>query len=318
MAERDLIEQLHTALESTARPSDLQIRELRSLALRLGDMPREDFRQRLRNRLKEQAMAMATATVNPIREGFPTLTPYFVVTDALGFIDFLKAAFGAEEKMRAPGPDGRIMHAEMKIGDSPVELGQGNEQFPSRPAAIHLYVPDTDAAYARAIAAGATSIHGVQEMPYGERSGSVTDAFGNNWYIATQHGPKHIPAGLRTVNAYLHPVGTGDLIAFLKEAFGGEEVEVYREQADGPIVHAKIRIGDSILEMGEAHGQIQPMPMGLHMYVPNVDEVYQRALEAGATSIFPVTDQPYGERSGGVKDPAGNQWFIATMLPVRK
>jgi PhnB protein len=316
MAERDLIEQLQNALESSARPPDLQIRELRSVALRLGGMPREDFRQRLRNQLKEQAMA--TATVNPIREGFPTLTPYFVVTDAVRFIDFLKAAFGAEEKMRAAGPDGRIMHAEMKIGDSPVELGQGNEQFPSRPASIHLYVPDTDAAYQQALAAGATSIHGVQEMPYGERSGGVTDPFGNNWYIATQHGPSHIPAGLRTVNAYLHPIGTAELIEFLKRAFGAEEVEVHREPADGPIVHAKIRIGDSILEMGEAHGQFQPMPIGLHMYVPNVDELYRRALEAGATSIFPVTDQPYGERSGGVKDPAGNQWFIATMLPVRK
>ncbi len=315
MAERDLIEQLQNALESTARPSDLQIRELRSLALRLGDMPREDFRQQLRNRLKEQAMA--TATVNPIREGFPTLTPYFVVTDAVRFIDFLKAAFGAEEKFRAPGPDGRIMHAEMKIGDSPVELGQGNEQFPSRPASIHLYVPDADAVYRQALAAGATSIHDVQKMPYGERSGSVKDPFGNNWYIATQDGPNHIPAGLRTVNSYLHPIGTDKLIEFLKQAFAAEEVEVYHEP-DGPIAHAKILIGNSILEMGEAHGQFQSMPMGIHMYVPNVDEVYRRALQAGATSIFPVTDQPYGERSGGVKDPAGNQWFIATMLPVRK
>ena len=260
---------------------------------------------------------MATATVNPIREGFPTLTPYFVVTDAVRFIDFLKAAFGAEEKFRAPGPDGRIMHAEMKIGDSPVELGQGNEQFPSRPASIHLYVPDADAVYRQALAAGATSIHDVQKMPYGERSGSVKDPFGNNWYIATQDGPNHIPAGLRTVNSYLHPIGTDKLIEFLKQAFAAEEVEVYHEP-DGPIAHAKILIGNSILEMGEAHGQFQSMPMGIHMYVPNVDEVYRRALQAGATSIFPVTDQPYGERSGGVKDPAGNQWFIATMLPVRK
>jgi uncharacterized glyoxalase superfamily protein PhnB len=279
-------------------------------------MPREDFRQRLRNQLKEQAMA--TVTVNPIREGFHTITPYLIVNDAVRFIDFLKASFGAEEKLRVPRPDGTIMHAEMRIGDSPLELSDGSEQYRPRPASIHLYLPDTDAAYQKALAAGATSIHEVREMPYGERSGAVTDPFGNNWYIATYHGASHIPAGLRTVNPYLHPIGTGRLIEFYKQAFGAEEVEVYREPADGPIVHAKIRIGDSVLEMGEAHGQYQPVPMGLHMYVENVDAVYDRALKAGATSLSAPADQPYGERNGGVVDPGGNQWFIASMLPVRK
>jgi uncharacterized glyoxalase superfamily protein PhnB len=83
------------------------------------------------------------------------------------------------------------------------------------------------------------------------------------------------------------------------------------------VTHAKIRLGDTILEMGEAHGEYEPMPTGLHFYVPDVDAVYARALEAGAASICHPTDQPYGERLGGVRDPAGNSWFLATPLGVR-
>jgi uncharacterized glyoxalase superfamily protein PhnB len=207
------------------------------------------------------------------------------------------------------------MHAEIKIGDSMIELSDGNEQFPPRPAAIHIYLPETDSVYRRALDAGATSLHPVEEMPYGERSGSVKDPFGNNWYIATHHGPSHIPEGLFTVNPYLHPVGADKLIDFLKQAFGAEEVDVYRAEAGGPVAHAKIRLGDTILEMGEARGQYEPMPAGLHFYVPDVDAVYHRALIAGATSISAPADQPYGERGAGVRDPAGNSWFLATPLP---
>jgi PhnB protein len=81
-----------------------------------------------------------------------------------------------------------------------------------------------------------------------------------------------------------------------------------------PQHHAKIRIGDSIIEMGEAHGQWQPMPTALYMYVPDVDAVYNRALEAGATSLSVPVDQPYGYRNAGVEDPFGNRWFIATPV----
>jgi PhnB protein len=73
-----------------------------------------------------------------------------------------------------------------------------------------------------------------------------------------------------------------------------------------------VKIGDAMIEMSEAHGRWQPMPASIHLYVPDADALYARALEAGATSILPVTDQPYGERSGGVKDPWGNRWWIAT------
>ena len=71
-------------------------------------------------------------------------------------------------------------------------------------------------------------------------------------------------------------------------------------------------MGDSVVEMGEAHGPYQPMPSMFYLYVPNVDELYSRALSAGATSIGPPVDQPYGDRSAAIKDAFGNTWYIAT------
>lgn len=251
----------------------------------------------------------------PVREGFHSLTPYIIVPGAAQFIEFVKEVFGAEEKLRVPTQDeNRILHAELKIGDSMIELSDGNEQYPPCPAGLHIYVPETDGAYRRALAAGATPLHPVEEMPYGERSGAVKDPFGNHWYIATHHGASHIPEGLRTVNSYLHPAGADRLIEFLKQAFDAEEVDVYREEANGPVTHGKIRLGDTILEMSEAHGQYRPMPTGLHFYVPDVDAVYEQALKAGARSVRAPADQPYGERGAEVKDPADNSWFLATPL----
>ena len=321
MPERDPIERLNEALEglSIQGVPDLEIRELVGIARRLAAMPRETFRRKLRAQLEEKAMTASTGTTTmAVREGFHSLTPYIIVRSASQFIEFAKDVFGAEEKLRVPTREGgRIMHAELKIGDSMIELSDGNEQYPPRPAAIHLYLPETDSVYRRALEAGATSLHPVEEMPYGERSGSVRDPFGNHWYIATYHGAGHIPEGLRTVNSYLHAAGADKLIGFLKQAFGGEEIEVYRPDAGGPVVHAKVRLGDTILEMGEARGQYGPMPMGLHFYVPDVDAAYRGALEAGATSISAPADQPYGERGAGVQDPAGNSWFLATPLGRR-
>lgn len=324
MAERDLIERLNDALELRTpddhEAPDREVRELVALALRLRDMPHEAFRAQLRSQMKEKAMASKAAIpAIQLREGFHSVTPYMIVAGAAQFIEFVKHVFGAEEKLRVPTQDGsRIMHAEVKVGDSMIELSDGNEQHPPRPASIHLYLPDTDGAYQRALAAGATSLHPVEEMAYGERSGSVKDPFGNHWYIATHHGASYIPEGLRTVNSYLHPLGAARLVEFLKQAFAAEEVEVYREEAGGPIKHATVRLGDTILEMSEAHGPYGPMPTGLHFYVPDVDAVYERALQAGAKSISTPADQPYGERGAGVMDPAGNSWFLATPLPAPK
>jgi uncharacterized glyoxalase superfamily protein PhnB len=125
------------------------------------------------------------STVKPIPDGYNTVTPYLVVPDGAAMIDFMKNAFGAEEIFRMPGPDGSVMHAEMKIGDSMVMLGQSSAQHKPMPCMLHLYVPDVDAVYDRAVKAGATPVRPVANQFYGDRSGGVQDSAGNHWYIAT-------------------------------------------------------------------------------------------------------------------------------------
>jgi uncharacterized glyoxalase superfamily protein PhnB len=114
-----------------------------------------------------------------------TITPYFHVDGAAGFIDFVREAFGGEETYRAPDEKGAILHASVRVGDSIIELSDSTGEFPATRQAVHIYLPDIDAAYARAIAAGASSIREPANQFYGDREGSVRDPFGNSWYIAT-------------------------------------------------------------------------------------------------------------------------------------
>jgi PhnB protein len=123
--------------------------------------------------------------VKPVPDGFHTVTPYLVVSNVAKLIDFLKAAFGAVELYRMDMPDGSIGHAEVRIGDSPVMMGQAGGPFEPLMASLYLYVPDVDAVYKRAVQAGGTSIREPVDQFYGDRQGGVKDAFGNQWWIAT-------------------------------------------------------------------------------------------------------------------------------------
>ena len=256
---------------------------------------------------------MATPGVKPIPEGYHTITLYLTVQEAPQLLEFLQQAFGAELVFKGTGSAGG-MHAEVKIGDSKLMLGGGGTyKGPWFPTSIHLKVDDVDEVYARALRAGGISTQEPRDFEYGERGAGIKDAGGNHWYIATPKGETHFLPEMGSVTPYLHPRGTAKMIAFLKEAFGAEEV-MRAQSPGGTVEHAKIRIGDSILEMGEAHGEYQPMPTMFYMYVNNVDAAYDRALKAGATSISAPADLPYGDRSAGVQDPAGNQWYIATHI----
>ena len=124
--------------------------------------------------------------VKPIPEGYHTVTPYIVVDDVDPLIDFLVAAFGATEKERVPSQDGPTGHAEVIIGDSYVMMGRAQAEFPALPCMLYVYVPDTDATYARALAAGATSLQEPADMFYGDRNATVKDPTGNAWGIATR------------------------------------------------------------------------------------------------------------------------------------
>lgn len=124
---------------------------------------------------------------------------------------------------------------------------------------------------------------------------------------------KPIPEGFHTITPYLVVPGVARLIEFLKQAFDAKE-RFRSDMPDGTVMHAEVMIGDSIIMMGEASGQFPAMPAAIYMYVKDADAVCQRAIEAGATSVREPADQFYGDRHGGIKDPSGNQWWIATHI----
>lgn len=126
-----------------------------------------------------------TRTVKSIPDGFHTTNVYLIVNDVDKQITFLQQAFGAQETHRSVLPDGSIIHAEVKIGDSVVMMGQANETWGARPSTVYLYVDDVDAAFRKAVEAGAKSLGEPKDQFYGDRSGGVEDPCGNFWWVAT-------------------------------------------------------------------------------------------------------------------------------------
>ena len=131
--------------------------------------------------------------VNPIPDGYHSVTPYLIVNDGARAIEFYKQAFGATELFRMEGPDGRIGHAEIRIGDSHVMLADEHPQMNARspqsfggsPVSLMLYVDDVDSTVGRAVEAGAKLTRPVADQFYGDRTGGVEDPFGHAWYVAT-------------------------------------------------------------------------------------------------------------------------------------
>ena len=123
--------------------------------------------------------------VNPKPEGYHTVTPYLIVPGAAEFIEFTKQAFAAQERERFPTPDGKIMHAEVKIGDSIIMLSDSSAEFEPTRSSIHLYVDDVDATYKRAMQQGGESLREPQDQFYGDRSAGIKDRFANQWWLAT-------------------------------------------------------------------------------------------------------------------------------------
>ena len=203
------------------------------------------------------------------------------------------------------------VHRELRVGDSMLMIGESAQEnvVPVRPSAYHVYVDDVDATFARALAAGGTSMGEPADRPYGERSGYIRDAAGNYWYIARSLGTSAVPEGLRTVTPYLHPQGAPAYIEFLKQAFGAVE-EGRHLDPGGRVMHARVRIGNAALELGEPD-PAAPMPTTFYLYVDDADALYHRAVAAGATALTPPTDQWYGDRVASVQDSTGTLWYIA-------
>jgi len=151
---------------------------------------------------------MPAQSANPIPQGMHSLTPHLVCAGAASAIDFYKAAFGAEESARLPGPNGKLMHAAVRIGDSTLMLvdempeygALGPKALKGSPVTIHLYVEDADATFARAVAAGAKVTMPLSDMFWGDRYGQLEDPFGHRWSIATHQRdltPQEIQQAMR-------------------------------------------------------------------------------------------------------------------------
>jgi uncharacterized glyoxalase superfamily protein PhnB len=240
------------------------------------------------------------------------------VPDVHAEAEFLKQTFGVTGPIFGLGTQGGF-HSEYNIGGSMIMVGGGGAgsqwKGPPLPGAIHLYVEDVDAIYERAVQAGATNVYPPDEKFYGDRECGFRDPGGNQWFVATHLGESFVPSGVPNLMPSLLPIGAPRMIDFLKQAFGAEELSVHRSP-EGVVRHASIRVGTSVIELGEAHGQWQPMPSVFMMYVDDVDAWYERATKAeGAIAKdAPTVIQPHGARMGTIQDPFDNVWYIASQV----
>jgi uncharacterized glyoxalase superfamily protein PhnB len=334
MSELELTERLDQEIDAMLRDpkaalasDDPEVVELLGIAAELRDLPRAEFKAHLQSELERKVTmsgakeAVKRAESSNIRKGIRTITPYVVVSDVHREIDFIKNVFGAKGKVYGLGSQGGF-HSEFRIGDSLLMIGGGGKgatwQGTPVPASLHAYVRDVDGVYQRAIEAGATSLMPPTDMEYGERGAAIADVGGNHWYLATASGPNYVPEGLPKVMPYFNPRGARKMITFLEQAFDAEQIAAH-ESPEGTVLHAKLRIGDSIVEMGEAHGPWQPRPMHFMVKVNDADESYARAMQAeGAISMGVPANAPYGGRTGTIQDPFGNTWYLSSQKQVKE
>ena len=299
---------------------------LAAIALALEGCPSADFKARVRASLQRSIDMTAVVHAVPaagIRPGFTAVTPCVIAANIDPFVDFATQVFGAVETLRTASPGG--VHAQLRIGDSMLFLGGGDAAHDApgvrpRLLGLHVYVDDVDAAFRRAIAAGATSLGEPADRPYGERAGFVKDAAGNHWYIATAFGRSYHATTPRTVTPHLvvhHTPGRGaaEFIAFTQRAFGAD-LEMRHDSPEGLVMHAVVRIREAAIELGETREAAFDAPAALYLYVEDCDATYRQAIEAGAIPLHAPADQPYGDRVGGVTDPWGNEWYIGTYRRV--
>lgn len=317
MPDRDRAEQLDRAIDSAIRGealaiADPELNSLEGIVEVLCQLPGQDFKETLKKQLFRRA-AMTTSTSTAV--AFRTVTPFIIHAQAPEMIDFLRKTFGAEELKRKTG-EAIGFYSEVRIGDSLIMIGGGTAaRWGNLPSALHVYVDDCDAVYRRALDGGAATIMGElgqpADRPYGERSAFVQDAFGNYWYIATRLA-SFPPQPIASVLPYLHPEDARKEIDFLQRAFGAEEMTVV--EAGGRIMHGAVRIGDAVVEMGEPQDRAGIPTNGMFVFVDDVDAVYAKALDAGATSYRAPEDLPYGMRSAIVRDPGGYLWWPARWI----
>jgi len=249
-----------------------------------------------------------------IPEGFRSLTPYLIVDGAQNFLEFIKSAFGASEKFVMRDADGKIRHAEARIGNSIIEFADAGPAYSAMPAGLHYYVKNADEIYARAVKAGGTSLHQPTNRDYGDREAGIRDPAGNFWFIATHlEGKSYTPEILRDLNTYFSVKDAGRFLEFLEKALGAEVLQ--KEAAsNGTIQHAKVRIGDTVVEVSEGRAPWGPRKVAHHYYLEDCDSAFAHSLANGCQQLQAMADQFYGDRSGSLLDGWGNHWYVASHL----
>lgn len=333
MLKRSLIQQLDDAVEQLLRHPAASVPQpengasaalprLLETAVLLRDLPAPDFKARLKREFERRTSVSTAAKLAAAptlgkygREGFQTLSAYLRVSGANKLVSFFEKAFDARVNSRHVNPDGSLLHADLTIQDSHLEVSDATAAAPPLAMMFILTVPDADAAYEKAIAAGAESLAAPADSPYGDREAGVADPSGNQWYLTTRRVSEHAPADQPAVVPGFHAANAAKVIDFFKQAFGADD-SIRFAGPDGIVHHARLKFGDAYLTIGEAHGKYQTKPGCYRLFVPNVDEVYAQAVHAGAIAAGEPANRPYGERSGTVLDPAGNRWYIATHLDL--
>jgi PhnB protein len=282
----------------------------------------------------------------PLPPGMQSITPYLHPKGAPQVIDFLKRAFGAEEIFRAQDSAGTVHHAKLLIGDSIVAMGEAHGPYQPMPPALHLYVPDTDAVYKRALEAGAVSIDEPVDQAYGDRYAGVKDPFGNVWYIATHLRDFTIPAGpaaelqrqalevephrrLGSIMPFMYHDDVAKAFEFYWKVFGATEQHRVI-QPGGRVSHIVMAIGDTHVMLRDATTPdlaeyrakglaatphtLGGSPLHLYVYASDADAAFEQAVESGSKVVDPIEDKEWGDRCGGVQDPFGHVWYIATAL----
>lgn len=317
------------------------------------------------------APAPVAKPVKPIPDGFHAITPHLTVKGVDAAVDFYVKAFGAVKAYSMPGPDGKTMHAELKIGDSLVFVDEEMDGSKSpltlggSPAVLNIFVADASQVYAAATTAGAKVAMPIDDQFWGDRYGEVVDPFGHRWGIgqhledltaeqtkeraAIMYGAmnkakkakkakpgktpaepawkkiagtpatQHVPPGYHTVTLGLDVAKAAETIDFYKQVLGAREVERMLTP-DGKVLHAVLEFGDSKLmladefpEMGSKSATtLGGSPVAIHYYVNDADATFAKLTGAGAKTLMPLADMFWGDRYGAAVDPAGFTWGVAT------
>jgi len=245
-----------------------------------------------------------------IPEGFRSLTQYLIVDGAWPFLEFIQNAFLATERYMMRDPGGRVHHAAAQIGSSMIEFADAGPEWKAMPAGLHYYVRDCQETYERALQAGGISLYQPANRDYGDREAGVRDPAGNFWFIATHLANGYKPEILQDLNTYFSVEESRRFLEFLETAFDAEVID--KHLAGDSVAHAKVRVGDTVVEVSEGRAPWGPRAVAHHYYVEDCDRVFRRALDQGSKELQPMADQMYGDRSGSLVDRWGNHWYIAS------